>query len=127
MVYIVSSPSLFVQYSREQHLQTFGQQIQITGSYASQPALERNFSSVTEEYGSVHAATSLGSRMRLFSLGRVRDIQLSQEGCDNDLGITNYDFHSAVRHGGHDNFIRDLWRLPLFSLGAEVHSYNKCC
>jgi hypothetical protein len=64
---------------REQHLQTFGQQIQITGSHASQPALERNFSRLTEEYGSVHGVNLLGIKNEAILTGAYA---VSQEGYD---------------------------------------------
>jgi hypothetical protein len=93
----------------QQGLQTFGQRIQITRPHASQPAFERHFSHLTEEYGFVHAINLLGSKENetILTAAYARHLGIAK-GIWEDLGITNYDFHSAVRLGGHESVLRDL-------------------
>ena len=46
----------------QQGLQTFGQRIQITRPQASQPAFDRHFAGLVEEYGAVHSINLLGTK-----------------------------------------------------------------
>ena len=91
-------------------MQTFGQRIQITRPHASQPAFERHFFQLMEEYGLVHAINLLGQKENEASLTNeyARHLQIARTALGDDLGITHFDFHSAVRIGGHDSVIRDL-------------------
>ena len=94
----------------QQGLQTFGQRIQITRPYASQPAFERHLFQLMEEYGLIHAINLLGQKENEASLTNeyARHLQIAQTALGDDLGITHYDFHNAIRLGGHDSIIRDL-------------------
>ncbi|TFK43681.1 phosphatidylinositol phosphate phosphatase [Crucibulum laeve] len=97
----------------QQGLQTFGQRIQITRPHASQPAFERHFMQVMEEYGSVHAINLLGTKENeaILTNAYARHLQIAHNALGDDLGITHFDFHNAVRIGGHDSVIRDLRRM----------------
>jgi hypothetical protein len=94
----------------QQGLQTFGQRIQITRPHASQPAFERHFSHLTDEYGAVHAINLLGSKENetILTGAYARHLEIARGIWGDDLGITNYDFHAAVKLGGHDSVMRDI-------------------
>jgi hypothetical protein len=94
----------------QQGLQTFGQRIQITRPHASQPAFERHFVHLTDEYGATHAINLLGTKENeaILTTAYARHLQIARGVLGTALGITNYDFHNAVRLGGHDSVVRDL-------------------
>lgn len=94
----------------QQGLQTFGHRIQITRPHASQPAFERHFASLAEEYGAVHAINLLGTKENEAVLTNAygRHLQIAHGALGDDLGITHFDFHNTVRLGGHDSVIREL-------------------
>src|SRR5258708_30433279 len=94
----------------QQGLQTFGQRIQITRPQASQPAFERHFGHLTEQYGYVHAINLLGTKDAEATLtsAYARHLLIAKGVCGEDIVITHYDFHQAVRLGGHDSVMRDL-------------------
>jgi hypothetical protein len=106
----------------QQGLQTFGQRIQITRPQASQPAFERHFAQLMEEYGSVHAINLLGSKENEASLTQAfsQHLQVAKGVLGDDLGITNFDFHNAVRTVGHDNVFREL-RFESSSRKSDLH------
>ena len=95
----------------QQGLQTFGQRIQLTRPQASQPAFERHFKQLIDQYGVVHAVNLLGSKENEAILTQAYDRHLQTAlitlGEDN-IGITHFDFHNAVRIGGHESVIREL-------------------
>jgi hypothetical protein len=99
----------------QQGLQTFGQRIQITRPHASQPAFDRHFVQLVEDYGAVHAINLLGTKENEASLtlAYTQHLQIAKGALGDDLGITNFDFHNAVRIGGHDS-VRDLRCVDLF-------------
>lgn len=94
----------------QQGLQTFGQRIQITRPHASQPAFERHLVQLTEEYGSIHAINLLGQKENeaLLTNAYARHLQIARSALGDELGITHFDFHNAVKIGGHDSVIREL-------------------
>jgi synaptojanin len=94
----------------QQGLQTFGQRIQITRPQASQPAFERHFTQLTMEYGAVHAINLLGSKENeaILTLAYGKHLDISKAIFGDNLGITHFDFHAAVKFGGHDGVIKDL-------------------
>ncbi len=94
----------------QQGLQTFGQRIQITRPHASQPAFERHFAHLTEEYGGVHVVNLLGSKENetILTSAYGRHLHIARGVFGESLGITHFDFHNAVRIGGHDSVIREL-------------------
>jgi hypothetical protein len=100
----------FVVFWEQQGLQTFGQRIQITRPHASQPAFERHFAQLMEEYGSIHAINLLGAKENEASLTSAygRHLQIARGAIGDQLSITHYDFHEGVRIGGHDSVIREL-------------------
>lgn len=94
----------------QQGLQTFGQRIQITRPQASQPAFERHFIHLTEEYGSVHAINLLGTKENEASLtaAYARHLQIARNTLGDAIGISHFDFHNAVRLYGHDGVLREV-------------------
>lgn len=105
----------FTVFWEQQGLQTFGQRIQITRPHASQPAFERHFSHLTDEYGAVHAINLLGTKENetILTAAYAKHLGIAKSIWENNLGISNYDFHAAVRTGGHDSVIRDIrWCIP---------------
>jgi hypothetical protein len=108
-LYVASShllPGLtaFLVFWEQTGLQTFIQKIQITRPpAAAQPAFERHFTSLLDEYGAVHILNLLGSKENETTLSQAYT-QLAARGTNgNALEMTNFDFHSAVRAGGHDS------------------------
>ena len=102
--------TFFPVFWEQQGLQTFGQRVQITRPNASQPAFERHFAQIIDEYGSVHAINLLGTKdaEATLTLAYARHLQAAKSIWGPDIGITHFDFHNAVRLGGHDSVIRDL-------------------
>lgn len=96
----------------QQGLQTFGQKIQITRPQASQPAFERHFMQLIDEYGAVHAINLLGTKENEASLtaAYARALQVAQQDMGDAIGITHFDFHNMVRLYGHDGVIGQLRR-----------------
>lgn len=112
-------PTYFSVFWEQQGLQTFGQRIQITRPNASQPAFERHFSQIIDEYGSVHAINLLGTKDAEANLSHAyaRHLQTAKSIWGSEIGITHFDFHNAVRLGGHESVLRDLkcaFSLPEF-------------
>ncbi|KAF7291041.1 Inositol polyphosphate phosphatase [Mycena chlorophos] len=112
----------------QQGLQTFGQKIQITRPTTSQPAFERHFAQLVEEYGSVHAINLLGSKENEASLTNAyaRHLQIAREAFGDEVYITHYDFHNAVRNGGHDSVVRDLRRMESVSRHIDNYGFTMC-
>jgi hypothetical protein len=106
----VANDITFKVFWEQQGLQTFGQRIQITRPHASQPAFERHLFNLMEEYGSIHAINLLGQKENEASLTNAyaRHLQIARAALGDELGITHFDFHNAVRIGGHDSVIRDI-------------------
>ena len=100
----------FLVFWEQQGLQTFGQRVQITRPNASQPAFERHFAQIIDEYGSVHAINLLGTKDAEATLTHAyaRHLQTAKSIWGSDIGITHFDFHNAVRLGGHESVVRDL-------------------
>jgi synaptojanin len=105
----------------QQGLQTFGQRIQITRPQASQPAFERHFLQLTEEYGATHAINLLGTKENEVILTNEygRHLSIARAVFGNDIGITHFDFHSTVRMVGHDNILRELRYVAHSSVELE--------
>ena len=106
----------------QQGLQTFGQRIQITRPNASQPAFDRHFAQIIDEYGSVHAINLLGTKDAEATLTHAyaRHLQAAKSIWGSDIGITHFDFHNAVRLGGHESVIRDLKYGSLLVRGLDT-------
>ncbi|OJA19346.1 hypothetical protein AZE42_00462 [Rhizopogon vesiculosus] len=112
----------------QQGLQTFGQRIQITRPHASQPAFERHFAHLMEEYGATHAVNLLGSKENeaILTSAYAKHLQLARGIWGDELSITHYDFHNAVRIGGHDSVMRDLCRLEGINNNMERYGFTMC-
>ncbi|PWN31587.1 DNase I-like protein [Meira miltonrushii] len=118
----------------QQGLQAFNARIQVTRSrLASQPAFDRHFADLLEQYRHVHALNLLGARdaetvlaaayaehMRNSEAEEVYLSSLSKEDAINptegddieSIGLTNFDFHATTRAtGGLDGTKADLKRL----------------
>ncbi|EJF56616.1 inositol polyphosphate phosphatase [Dichomitus squalens LYAD-421 SS1] len=97
----------------QQGLQTFGQRIQITRPQASQPAFDRHFAALVEEYGAVHAINLLGTKENEAALtgAYTRHISIARNSVGDTIGITNFDFHAAVKFGGHESVFREVRHL----------------
>ncbi|KAI0638342.1 DNase I-like protein [Trametes polyzona] len=97
----------------QQGLQTFGQRIQITRPQASQPAFDRHFAGLVEEYGAVHAINLLGTKENEAALtaAYTRHMRSAQHALGDAIGLTSFDFHAAVRIGGHESVFREIRRL----------------
>ncbi|KAJ7490357.1 SacI homology domain-containing protein [Mycena galericulata] len=112
----------------QQGLQTFGHRIQITRPTSSQPAFNQHFAQLLEEYGSVHAINLLGTKENEASLTNAygRHLSIARGALGDDLFITHFDFHNAVRVGGHDSVIRDLRRLDSISGHVDQYGFTMC-
>uniref|UniRef100_A0A0W0EZ96 phosphoinositide 5-phosphatase n=1 Tax=Moniliophthora roreri TaxID=221103 RepID=A0A0W0EZ96_MONRR len=112
----------------QQGIQTFGQRIQITRPHASQPAFERHFAQLTEEYGAVHAINLLGTKENEAILTNAYDrhLQIARTGLADSLNITHFDFHNQVRVGGHDSVVRELRRMESIADDMEKFGYTLC-
>ncbi|KAI0677390.1 DNase I-like protein [Trametes maxima] len=97
----------------QQGLQTFGQRIQITRPQASQPAFDRHFAALVEEYGAVHAINLLGTKENEAALTTAynRHMRSAQHALGDTIGLTSFDFHAAVRIGGHESVFREVRHL----------------
>ncbi|CCM05549.1 uncharacterized protein FIBRA_07776 [Fibroporia radiculosa] len=98
----------------QQGLQTFGHRIQITRPQASQPAFDRHMMQLIEEYGSIHAINLLGSKENeaILTAAYARHLESAKVIMGDTVGITHFDFHNAVRIGGHESVPREVKRLP---------------
>ncbi|KAF9780045.1 inositol polyphosphate phosphatase [Thelephora terrestris] len=112
----------------QQGLQTFGQRIQITRPTASQPAFDRHFAQIIDEYGSVHAINLLGTKDAEASLSHAyaKHLQAAKSIWGSDIGITHFDFHNAVRLGGHESVLRDLKRMDVISENIDRFGFTMC-
>ena len=100
---------LCVVFWEQQGLQTFGHKIQITRPHASQPAFEKHFANLIEEYRSVHAINLLGTKENeaILSSSYANHLQHAKV-IFADIGMTNFDFHNVVRYAGHEAIIHEL-------------------
>ncbi|KAF8969491.1 inositol polyphosphate phosphatase [Flammula alnicola] len=112
----------------QQGLQTFGQRIQITRPHASQPAFERHLFQLMEEYGSIHAINLLGQKENeaLLTNAYARHLQIARAALGDELGITHFDFHNAVRIGGHESVIRELKRMETIVDHVDKFGFTMC-
>jgi synaptojanin len=76
-----------------------------------------------EEYGATHAVNLLGSKENeaILTSAYAKHLQLARGIWGDELSITHYDFHNAVRIGGHDSVMRDLWYAVV--LRENINSY----
>ncbi|KAI0034116.1 DNase I-like protein [Vararia minispora EC-137] len=112
----------------QQGLQTFGQKIQITRPHASQPAFERHFSQLTDEYGSVYAVNLLGTKDHEASLTAAysQHLQRAKSVWGDDIGIAHFDFHNVVRVGGHESLMPNLRRIEGIVDNTDHFGFTMC-
>ncbi|KAJ3478633.1 hypothetical protein NLI96_g9624 [Meripilus lineatus] len=110
----------------QQGFQTFGQRIQLTRPQASQPAFERHFTQLTEEYGPIHAINLLGTKENeaVLSSAYDRALKHSPDLYPGNVGITHFDFHAAVKISGHEYVVRELRRQEGISDNVEKFSFT---
>jgi synaptojanin len=104
----------------QQGLQTFRPTVQITRSQAaSQPAFDRHFQQMAEEYGAIHAINLLGTRENEATLTEAysNHLRALQAGGGIDVAITHYDFHNHVKLTGHDSVVEI--RCVFFRYGSR--------
>ena len=121
------SPPVFWE---QQGIQTFGQRIQITRPQASQPAFDRHFASLVEEYGASHAINLLGTKENeaLLTAAYARHMSITRHSVGDTIGITNFDFHTAVKYGGHESVFRDVqYVFVKSSHTARAYLYTLAC
>jgi synaptojanin len=78
---------------------------------ASQPAFERHFSQLLEEYSAVYGVNLLGSKENEAVLTSAYSQHLKQakaNGGLSSIGLTQFDFHSLVRLNGLDSLNNEL-------------------
>jgi hypothetical protein len=94
----------------QQGLQTFGQRIQLTRPQASQPAFDRHFAQLGDEYGLAHAINLLGSKDHEAALSAAYDraLRAAKGVFGDDVGITHFDFHASARAAGWEHVMREL-------------------
>jgi len=82
----------------------------MTRPHASQPAFERHFVQMMEDYGSIHAINLLGTKENETLLGNsyAKHLSMARSALGDNLSLTNFDFHHAIRIGGHESVIRNL-------------------
>ncbi|KDN51231.1 hypothetical protein RSAG8_00860, partial [Rhizoctonia solani AG-8 WAC10335] len=96
----------FVAVYPQQGLQIGGQRIQITRAQgASQPAFERHFAQLIEEYEIVHIVNLLGTKENEAALtsAYTAHLQTLRASGNAEISMSNLDFHAVVRTAGHDN------------------------
>ncbi|TCD69866.1 inositol polyphosphate 5-phosphatase [Steccherinum ochraceum] len=97
----------------QQGLQTFGQKIQITRPQASQPAFERHFAQLSEEYGHVHAVNLLGTKENeaILTNAYERSLRNAPDLFAGNVLFTNFDFHNQIKMQGHDAMFQVFRRI----------------
>lgn len=113
----------------QQGIQTFGHRIQITRpQLASQPAFERHFAQLLQEYSAVHAVNLLGQKEgeALLAQAYSQHLKGTEIGSGHiaDVGITNFDFHNAVRLQGHDSLVTAIPRLQGVHAAMEKFGFT---
>ena len=105
----IVDPPLLV-FWEQQGLQTFGQRIQITRPQGSQPAFDRHFAGLVEEYGAVHAINLLGTKENeaALTMAYTRHMSIARLSVGDTVGITNFDFHATVKYGGHESVFKEV-------------------
>ncbi|KAF8607527.1 inositol polyphosphate phosphatase [Ceratobasidium sp. AG-I] len=111
----------------QQGLQIGAQRIQITRpKAASQPAFERHFAQLIEEYEKVHAINLLGTKENEAALtaAYTGHLQTLRAGGISDVSMSNLDFHAVVRTMGHDAIPATLKSLDGVSNGLNNYGFT---
>jgi hypothetical protein len=78
---------------------------------ASQPAFEKHFSQLLQEYSAVHGINLLGTRENETVLTSAYSQHLKHAKANGSLtpvGLTHFDFHSQVKLNGHESLAYEL-------------------
>ena len=77
---------------------------------------------LTEEYGAMHAINLLGNKENeaVLSSAYTRHLHSAQMAMGDNVGITHFDFHNAVRIGGHESVIREIRHVLVECLFCEL-------
>ncbi|KAG9101703.1 inositol polyphosphate 5-phosphatase [Ceratobasidium sp. 370] len=111
----------------QQGLQIGAQRIQITRPQAaSQPAFDRHFAQLVEEYDSVHAINLLGTKENEAALTAAYTAHLKtlRAGGSSEVDMSNLDFHAVVRTMGHDTIPVTLRSLEGVKSGLANHGFT---
>ncbi|KAG8744568.1 inositol polyphosphate 5-phosphatase [Ceratobasidium sp. 414] len=111
----------------QQGLQIGAQRIQITRPQAaSQPAFDRHFAQLLEEYDSVHAINLLGTKENEAALTAAYTAHLKtlRAGGNSEVDMSNLDFHAVVRTMGHDTIPVALRSLEGVKGGLANHGFT---
>ncbi|KIJ37381.1 hypothetical protein M422DRAFT_211433 [Sphaerobolus stellatus SS14] len=113
----------------QQGFQTFGHKIQITRPQAaSQPAFDRHFAQLVDQYSAVHAVNLLGSKENETSLttAYAQHLRAGKTAGGDAIGFTNFDFHATVRALGHDSVPREVIRIPDLHRDTDKFAWTTC-
>ena len=63
-----------------------------------------------EEYGAVRAINLLGTKENeaILTAAYTRHMQIARNSVGDAIGITNFDFHNAVKYGGRESVFREV-------------------
>ncbi|GJJ07292.1 hypothetical protein Clacol_001492 [Clathrus columnatus] len=109
----------------QQGFQTFGQKIQITRPQAaSQPAFDRHFAHLVDEYSATHAVNLLGTKENesILTLAYAQHLRSGRAEGGEIIGFSHFDFHTSARSVGHDNIPRELNRID--GLHSDLNRYG---
>lgn len=115
-----------------QGIQTLQQKVEITRPpQATQPAFDKHFLDLLGHYHAVHAINLLGQKDAEAMLSQAYSerfaalrTSLQRESRHEALVYTPYDFHSAVRVGGHDAVRADLSGSAEIDKSIEAFGYT---
>ncbi|KAF8592645.1 DNase I-like protein [Ramaria rubella] len=113
----------------QQGLQTFGQKIQITRPQAaSQPAFDRHFAQLVDQYSAIHALNLLGSKENeaILTSAYSQHLKYGRSAGGESIGFTNFDFHAIVRAIGHDSVPRELRRIDGMQRDMDRFGWTIC-
>ncbi|CAE6395108.1 unnamed protein product [Rhizoctonia solani] len=111
----------------QQGLQIGGQRIQITRAQgASQPAFERHFAQLIEEYETAHIINLLGTKENEATLTATYTAHLQTLRANGNTGVSmsNLDFHGVVRMVGHDAIPATLKSLDGVQNGLNNYGFT---
>ncbi|KAG8692921.1 inositol polyphosphate 5-phosphatase, partial [Ceratobasidium sp. 395] len=111
----------------QQGLQIGAQRIQITRPQAaSQPAFDRHFAQLVEEYDLVHIVNLLGTKENEAALTAAYTAHLKtlRAGGSSEVDMSNLDFHAVARTMGHETIPVTLRSLEGVKGGLANHGFT---
>ncbi|TXT07214.1 hypothetical protein VHUM_03384 [Vanrija humicola] len=119
-------------------LQTLQQKVEITRPFeATQRPFDQHFEGLIKTYGAVHAVNLLGQKEAEQMLSEAYEAHVAQlkrelaEADDDEkmqdddaVEYTNYDFHTAVKNGGHDSIRADFNRMLPIQHSLDKFEYT---